>query len=71
MMTEPTIRLLMDWPIKGLHMRGWIVQKDVRTAAALVRVGLAEYVLPGTPPHPDQSLWALGAKQDHHSPIGA
>jgi len=54
----PTIRLLMDWPIHGLCMRGWIVQKDARTAALLVKTGLAEYVLPGTPPHPDQAQWA-------------
>lgn len=55
---ERTIRLLMDWPIEGLYMKGWIIQKDSRAAAALVAAGCAEYVLPGTSPHPDQLQWA-------------
>jgi hypothetical protein len=38
-------------------MYGWIVQKDRKSAAALVKSGLAEYVLPGTKPHPEQMRW--------------
>jgi hypothetical protein len=53
-----TIRLLIDWPINGLRMKRWIVEKDDRIAAALVRQGFAEYVLDGTLPPPDQLEWA-------------
>lgn len=62
--TERTIRLLIDWPIQGLHMRGWIVQKDARTAATLVAGGFAEYVLPGTRPPASQMEWARSIKGD-------
>lgn len=55
---ERTLRLLMDWPINGMRMKGWIVQKDEREARALVLSGCAEYVPTGTPPHPDQLEWA-------------
>ena len=62
MAPERTIRLLMDWPIQGLHMKGWIVSKDARAAQALVLAGCAEYVMPGTLPPPDQLEWARGIK---------
>lgn len=55
---ERTIRLLMDWRIQGLWMKGWIVRKDPDAAALLVATGYAEYVLDGTPPPPDQLEWA-------------
>src|SRR5688500_15815661 len=55
---ERTIRLLMDWPIEGMRMKGWIVQKDIRAAALLVKAGYAEYVPDGTAPHPEQLDWA-------------
>lgn len=54
---ERTIRLLMDWPIQGLRMKGWIVQKEAQAAARLVSTGYAEYVLAGTSPPPDQMEW--------------
>lgn len=54
---ERTIRLLMDWPIQGLRMKGWIVQKEAGAAALLVATGYAEYVLDGTTPPPDQMEW--------------
>jgi hypothetical protein len=53
-----TIRLLIDWPINGLRMKRWIIEKEDRTAAMLVRKGFAEYVRFGTPPPPDQLEWA-------------
>jgi hypothetical protein len=53
-----TIRLLIDWRIQGLWMKGWIVQKEDRVAALLVRQGFAKYVLDGTLPPPDQLEWA-------------
>lgn len=55
---ERTIRLLMDWPIQGIVMKGWIVQKDSSAAALLVSKGYAEYVLHGTTPPPSQLEWA-------------
>lgn len=54
---ERTIRLLMDWPIQGLVMKGWIVRKESHAAALLVRAGYAEYVLDGTSPPPAQMEW--------------
>jgi len=53
-----TIRLLIDWRVQGLWMKGWIVHKDARAAAVLVAGGYAQYVLDGTPPPPDQLEWA-------------
>ena len=55
---DRTIRLLIDWPIQGLRMKGWIVQKDARAAAGLVGAGFAEYVLYGTTPPASQLEWA-------------
>lgn len=55
---DRTIRLLIDWPIQGLKMKGWIVHKDARAAARLVAAGFAEYVLYGTTPPADQLNWA-------------
>lgn len=55
---DRTIRLLIEWPIQGLKMKGWIVQKDARVAAGLVAKGFAEYVLYGTTPPLEQLNWA-------------
>lgn len=66
---DRTIRLLIDWPIQGLRMKGWIVQKDARAAARLVAQGFAEYVRFGTSPPPSQMEWArslVKADQDAH-----
>jgi hypothetical protein len=53
-----TIRLLIDRKIQGIKMTRWIVEKEDRVAAELVRKGFAEYVLAGTLPPPDQLEWA-------------
>lgn len=66
---DRTIRLLIDWPIQGLWMKGWIVQKDARAAARLVALGFAEYVRFGTTPPASQLEWArsiVTADQDAH-----
>lgn len=68
--SERTIRLLIDWRIEGLWMKGWIVQKTAREAAALVAGGYAEYVAPGTPPPPSQMEWARALEHAAQS-VGA
>jgi hypothetical protein len=50
----------MDFPVEGLIMRGWIVEKEPAEALALIRAGLAEVVAPGSPPHPAQMAWWKG-----------
>lgn len=60
---DRTLRLLIDWPIQGLRMRGWIVHKEARAAALLVAAGFAEYVLYGTTPPASQLEWARSLVQ--------
>jgi len=67
---ERTLRLLIDWPINGMRMMHWIVEKDPRTAAALVATGWAEYVPRGTPPPPDQLEWGLALQRASASRTG-
>lgn len=65
---DRTLRLLIDWPIDGVHLRGWIVRRDVRSAALLVARGFAEYVLDGTSPPPSQMEWARSlVKESEHA----
>lgn len=60
---ERTIRLLLDFPVEGLHMKGWIVSKTAREAAVLVQGGFAEYVPLGTQPPPSQMEWGLAMER--------